>query len=131
MWKVINSSGDPTRLWREKGRVATEGAREGLGPTHAQGCARCVRFSLNATSQVSAMSPLHSQEAKAWSIATAVEESQKHLLRLASGTPTSSCRWSPFLVAICAGVPWCHRAPLWVITTVGRQGQCPCPSPDH
>lgn len=42
MWKVINSSGDPTRLWREKGRVVTEGAREGLGPTHAQGCARCV-----------------------------------------------------------------------------------------
>ena len=73
--------------------------------------------------------PSH-QEAKAWSIATAVEESQKHL-RLASGTPTPSCRWSPFLVAICAGVPWCHRAPLWVITTVGRQGQCPCPSPDH
>ena len=64
--------------------------------------------------------PPSRQEAKAWSIATAVEESQKHL-RLASGTPTPSCRWSPFLVAICAGVPWCHRAPLWVITTVGRQ----------
>ena len=54
------------------------------------------------------MSPLHSQEAKAWSITTAVEESQKHLLRLASGTPHSQlsvvtflgghmCWWSPLV----------------------------------
>lgn len=68
-------------------------------------------------------SPLHRGEAKAWRVATAVKVSQKHLLRLATGSqapPTPGCQRSCFFVTICAGVPWCHGASLWIITALGR-----------